>query len=564
MYFNNVQINNDDLPDRFAEYFSAKVADITNESVINPNVYNGTRKINVNNKNFMSPQQVVTAVKSLKNKNCEGHDNIPQRILIDGIDHLKNPLSILFMKIYNQRNIPEQWLIAKLTPVHKKGPQNKIDNYRPISNLCSASKIFEKLILLRIHDIEKTYKIDLTGKSQYGFKANHSTCLAGQRLQSILTKALEKGEYALMSSIDLSAAFDVVNVDLLLKRLNILGLPNDVIDLIRIWLKERYFYVNIENRNSYVHTSKVGTIQGSILGPILYSLFVSPLLDLTYLTLFADDNYIVRSNTTLEALINDMKLSLEMITKWLKESGLKVNEGKTEVCLFHIRDQPQIEIVVNNVTIKTRSSMNVLGVQFDSKLQWNTHIQNVKTKLKKALQAIYLIKRYFNNKELLSIITSNYYSIMYYNADIWLLPTLGPNLKAQLLAASSAPLKIINRNFSQGVSYDRLHKYYNRATPDQVTKYRHSLMLHKVYNEQNQGSDWVSINFNQNFNARQNKIFFFKTNRYKVGNNLMSNRLNILNKDITYEMLNRSFESYKLFVKGMYLKNFNAYLTNNV
>ena len=118
----------------------------------------------------MSPQQVATAVKSLKSKNCEGHDNIPQRILIDGIDHLKNPLSILFSKIYNQRNIPEQWLIAKLTPIHKKGPQNKIDNYRPISNLCSASKIFEKLILKRIQNLEILNKINITGVNQHGLK----------------------------------------------------------------------------------------------------------------------------------------------------------------------------------------------------------------------------------------------------------------------------------------------------------------------------------------------------------------------------------------------------------
>ena len=173
-----------------------------------------------------------------------------------------------------------------------------------------------------------------------------------------------------MSSIDLSAAFDVVNVELLIKRLRIIGMPNDVIELITIWLEQRYYYVSLDTGNSYVRSSTVGTVQGSILGP-----------------------------------------------------------------------------------------------------------------------------------------------------------------------------------------FDRLHRINNRANPDQVTKYRLSLLLHKAYNDQNQGSDWESINFNQNFNARTQTVFFFKTNRYKIGNNLLSNRLNILNGYVTFDMLNLSFDSYKLRMKELFLAN---------
>ena len=86
-----------------------------------------------------------------------------------------------------------------------------------------------------------------------------------------------------------------------------------------------------------------------------------------------------------------MKLALEMITKWLKDSGLKVNDVKTEACLFHTRDQAQIKFEINGITVKTKPSMNVLGVQFDSKLQWHEHIQNVRRQLKKVLQPLFLI-----------------------------------------------------------------------------------------------------------------------------------------------------------------------------
>ena len=553
MYRNNNLINEEELPDKFADLFGDKVNDIVKGAQISNTVYNGKRKINMAPANFMTPKNVLLAVTSMKTKNCEGHDKIPQRILTDGIEILKYPLTILFNKIYTQKVIPEQWLISKIAPIHKKGNSNQIENYRPIANLCSASKIFERLILLRIQEIEKLSNIDLTGKSQYGFKKGHSTSLAGQRLQSVITRALDNNNFAIMSSIDLSAAFDVVNVNLLIKRLEIIGLPIDIIDLLKLWLTERYYYVSLDSGNSFVRSSNVGTIQGSILGPILYAMYVSPLLDLCKMTLFADDNYIVRFNSNLDALIEDVKYSLEMIIKWLRDSGLKVNDSKTEACLFYRKDHAPVVVTINNINIETKDTMNVLGVLFDSKLQWNKHIEQTVIKTRKALQAIYLIRKFFNKKELLILITSNYYSILYYNADIWLIPSLSLNAKNQLMSASAAPLKLVCCNFDHHVSYQRLHNICGRATPVEVMKYRHALLLHKCYNDLLMRNDWLALNFNQNFNARCNSIFFFKTNSYRVGNNLLSNRFNILNGNIPFDILNLPFLQFKLKMKSLFL-----------
>ena len=346
MYYENILTPKDQLPDTFANYFEKKVQTIVREQKIEDSVYNGKRKINCLNENFMNAVNLKNAVKSLKIKNCEGHDRIPQRVLIDGFEILEPHLTFLFDQIYKQKQLPQQWLISKIMPIFKKGDPNQIENYRPISNLCSTSKLFEKMILLRLQSIEKIANVDLTGKSQHGFKTKRSTNTAGLTLQSLIARALDGDSYALMASLDLSSAFDVVNVELLLKRLRIIGIPNDLVDLISEWLKVRYFYVSIDGSNSYIHLCDVGTVQGSILGPILYALFVCPLLDLAKMTLFADDNFILKWNKQLSALITDMEKTIEMITKWLRQSGMKVNGSKTEICLFHRKDKPPSDVII--------------------------------------------------------------------------------------------------------------------------------------------------------------------------------------------------------------------------
>ena len=110
-----------------------------------------------------------------------------------------------------------------------------------------------------------------------------------------------------MASLDLSAAFDLVNIELLISWLRVIGLPKDVIRLIRIWLTDRKQYVEVSGISSVMTDVGSGTVQGSILGPFLYAIFVSPLFDLTNITNFADDNFIVRCNSLLQVLIDDME-----------------------------------------------------------------------------------------------------------------------------------------------------------------------------------------------------------------------------------------------------------------
>ena len=555
LYLGNQKVKSDDIPDAFASHFINKINSIVNESNIDrDHVYNGTRKITPQNLNFMTAN-IIAVVKTMKIKNCEGHDRIPQRIIIHGIELLKAPLAVLFDKIYNTKAIPEQWLISKVIPIHKKGSILNIENYRPISNLCSTSKIFEKLILQRLQVLETQNKVDLTGKPQHGFLKKHSTATASFIIQSLLARSLDDDNFALMASLDLSSAFDVVDVKLLLERLQILGIPDDLVTLLGRWLKHRYFYVSMDGNNSFVHSSRVGTVQGSILGPILYAIFVSPLFDLAKLTLFADDNYVIKWNKSLTELIVDMKATIELITKWLRQSGLKVNDSKTEICLFYRKDHPPITLVINNVEITTKKHMNVLGIAFDSKLQWHNQVQNAITKSKRALAAIYIIRKFFTKTQLFNIITSNFYSILYYNAEIWLLPTFSPALKQKILSASAAPLKMCTPQYNSLISFKSLHTINKRAMPCQISLYKHALRLHILHNSESTSYDWLSLFFNQNFNARHKFANFMNTARYKIGNNFIGNRFTFLNGKIELDWLNLPLISFKIKCKSLFLSN---------
>ena len=116
---------------------------------------------------------------------------------------------------------------------------------------------------------KKTNKVDLTGVNQHGFKKNQSTSTLSAKLLSDIARALYDDNYVIVASLDLSSAFDLVNIKLLIKRLTIIGLPNDVIQLIKVWLIHRPYYVSIDGNNSILFDLLLGTLQGSILGPVL-------------------------------------------------------------------------------------------------------------------------------------------------------------------------------------------------------------------------------------------------------------------------------------------------------
>ena len=195
----------------FAKHFHSKVLTNIQKSKVKSSVYNSKCQLIVANRHFMKYDDVKSCLYNLSNKKCKGFDRIPVCALYDACATLLAPLSLLFDKIYATCTIREQWKVAKIIPIFKKG---RITDQ---SRTCAAPKFFfEKLILKQISYLESTNKLDLTGKNQHGFKRNKSTFTAGALLQSIITHAADENCFVVMASLDLSMVFDLVNTELLI------------------------------------------------------------------------------------------------------------------------------------------------------------------------------------------------------------------------------------------------------------------------------------------------------------------------------------------------------------
>ena len=202
---------------------------------------------------------------------------------------------------------------------------------------------------------------------------------------------------------------------------------------------------------------------------------------------------------------------------------------KNELCLLYKNDMAPVTISVSGIEIKSKTTINVLGVLFDSKMQWSPHDYKVVLKANKALNAIKILGKFFKTNELIMFVTSNFFSILYYNSEVWQLPNLNQNSKHLLFVASSNALKVCLYYPILPYSYLDLHKITRRATPDMICKYKLALSLNKTFNDQLPYNEWLHLNFNQIITSRHVMFITLKNNNKKVGINCLANRYHCLN-----------------------------------
>jgi len=397
---------------------------------------------------------------------------------------------------------------------------------------------------------------DITGSNQHGFKKNHSTVTALLQIQNEIAYSLDNNYYHGILSLDLSAAFDMVNPGLLVTRMKHAGLPNDVIDLIKDWLSNREAYVEIGGESSTLFKVPEGTVQGSVLGPILFAIFIAPMFKLARVSSFADDSYLSENGSDVRDVVNKLQNSASLLTKWLKSSGMIVNESKTEFVIFHRTRKELYELKINDITIKSKHTMKALGVTLDQNLNWEQHISNVSKQCSISNMGFRVLRKYFNQQELLQLATSLYYSKMYYAAEVWLQPKLTVKLQRSLLSSSAKILKTITGakcNEEDRISFYEIHKRTRRATPNMMLHYLQATCLHRIMSTQTPETIYEDLLSSHVEPRRHYKPNFIKSNKTIVGENIFKNRIQKTCSQISKDMTVLSYNALKILAKKDFL-----------
>ena len=281
--------------------------------------------------------------------------------------------------------------IAKIIPIFKNGQKTEFTNYRPISILSQFSKILENLFNLRL---EKNLDANnIFSESQYGFRPGMYTVHAAAELVEHISSAIYGQSCCAGVFIDLQKAFDTVDHDLLVEKLNVYGIRGVANKWLQNYLTNRKQYVVIDDRSSDLLDMTCGVPQYSVLGPIMFIVYINDICnvsDVVECVLFADDTNIFCSERNLTDLQLTLNRELGKIVVWFSVIKLSLNLSKTNYILFRNRSaDTYLNICVNTINVKKVQSSKCIGIIIDENVNWKPHIQLVKSKLSKTLYIIY-------------------------------------------------------------------------------------------------------------------------------------------------------------------------------
>ena len=320
--------------------------------------------------------------------------------------------------------VPSQLKIANVTPIFKAGDKHDCSNYRPISILPTLAKLLEKVVYIRIFDFIS--KHDILTPQQFGFRPKRSTYMAINQLYSNIAEKLDTKQHTVGIFLDLSKAFDTINHSILLNKLYSYGIRGLANDWIRNYLSERSQRVNFNNTLSSPAEISCGVPQGSILGPLLFLLYINDLplsSKIPHFILFADDTNILFSNPDpiiLESLINT---ELKEISNWFKLNKLSLNIKKTNYMIFKNKHSNKptinIDIKIDNTPIQQVETTKFLGLLIDSNLSWTSHTQHVCKIVSKYNGIIRKVRPFLPPYSLKTLYNSLILPYLSYGAMIW-------------------------------------------------------------------------------------------------------------------------------------------------
>jgi hypothetical protein len=361
-------------PDAFKQYLKSKISTTLSIQSINES-------------------QLDEVIKSLKQKTSMGWDNISNQLLKQIYPEIKQPLLKLINYSIVKGYVPAEWKLAKIVPIHKSGPMDNCGNYRPISLLPTISKVIEKIVNSQV--LNYMEQNNLLHPNQYGFRLKHDTINAITKAIDVINTNTKLNNKTIAVFCDLKKAFDTVNHSILLKKLDYYGINNK---WFKSYLTGRYQYTEISGTKSKQSFISCGVPQGSILGPLLFLIYINdlPLANRFTNILFADDTTFLISAENNESLIQKTNNELEKAAKWFSHNALTIHPQKTMFMIFNSKDKLYFnnKIILNGTNLerigedeKTKS-IKFVGILIDENLKWNHHIKAI---INKISQNSYLI-----------------------------------------------------------------------------------------------------------------------------------------------------------------------------
>ena len=324
--------------------------------------------------------EIFKILSALDTNKATGPDGISNKLLREAAPSISDVLAKIFNKSLESSTYPDIWKMAHVVPLHKKNSQSDPNNYRPVSLLTCISKILEKAVYKYVHN----YLIsnNLITKKQSGFSPgdstiNQLTCICHQIYESFDNRDETRAVF-----LDLSKAFDKVWHRGLLYKMETMGIHGTMLSWFRSYLSGRRQKVVLGGSESNINTLTCGVPQGSVLGPLLFLIYINDLVENLECDsfLFADDTSLFkRLHNDSASAADSLNRDLEKINLWCQKWLLHINVGKTKDILFSRKRQPSNlpPLYFNNLVIETVSSHKQLGIILDAKLDWSEHIEDI-------------------------------------------------------------------------------------------------------------------------------------------------------------------------------------------